>query len=230
MSAPALDLVVWDMGGVFRRYFTEVLLDVGRERGWPVGRMPLGPTGEVPDPDYDAMDAGDLPEREYLARVIDRLRDEEVDYDPKLDPDWSREDRPEVWALVADLAASPLRQAVLTNDATAWLGERWWEAWPHRHAFDAIVDVETIGVRKPAPEAFRHVLGVLDADPAAAVFVDDMRVNCRGAEAVGMTGHHLDIRDPGASVAALRRLVGLPDPPHPPDPRSPACSAAPTAS
>ena len=209
MSERPLDLVVWDMGGIFRRYFTEVMLDVGRERGWPVGRMALGPTGMAPDPDYAAMDAGRLPERDYLARVLARLADEDIDYDPRHDPDWEGEDRPEVWDLVHDIAASPLRQAVLTNDATAWLGARWWETWPPRHLFDAVVDVETIGVRKPAPEAFRHVLGALDADPATAVFVDDMHVNCHGAEAVGMAGHWFDVRDPAGSVAALRARLDL---------------------
>ena len=204
-----IGVVVWDMGGIFRRYFTEVLLDVGRARGWPVGRMALGPTGEVPDPDYVAMDAGEVPEREYLARVLDRLADEDIDYDPRHDPDWEVEDRPEVWALIRDVAASPLRQAVLTNDATAWLGARWWESWPHRDLFDAVVDVETIGVRKPAPEAFRHVLDVLGAQAPSAVFVDDMHVNCRGAEAVGMQSHWFDVRDPQGSVAALRARIGL---------------------
>ena len=213
MSEPEsgrVDVVVWDMGGIFRRYFTEVLVDVGRARGWPVARMPLGPTGSVPDPDYDAMDAGEISEKAYLDRVLERLGDEDIDYDPKRDPDWDDEEREAVWALIADIAASPhVRQAVLTNDATAWLGPRWWEDWEHAHLFDAVVDVATIGVRKPAPEAFRHVLSVLDAAPSSAVFVDDMRVNIRGAEAVGMHGQHLDLRDPDAAVDAVRRLVGL---------------------
>ena len=211
MSGGTPTVVVWDMGGIFRRYFTEVLLDVGRDLGWPVGRMPLGPTGEVPDADYAAMDAGELAEREYLARILGLLHDEEIDYDPKHDPDWKQEERPEVWALIREIHASPLRQAVLTNDATAWLGERWWETWPHRDLFDAVVDAETIGVRKPAPEAFRHVLGVLGVQAADAVFVDDMRVNCHGAEEVGMHSHWFDIRDPRGSVDMLRARLGLGD-------------------
>jgi HAD superfamily hydrolase (TIGR01509 family) len=209
MSEGRPGVVVWDMGGIFRRYFTEVLVDVGRDLGWPVGRIPLGPTGEVPDADYAAMEAGKMPESEYLARVLARLRDEEIDYDPKHDPDWEREQRVEVWALIRDIHASTLRQAVLTNDATAWLGERWWEAWPQRDLFDAVVDVATIGVRKPAPEAFHHVLRVLGARAPDAVFVDDMHVNCHGAEEVGMRSHWFDIRDPHGSVAALRDLLGL---------------------
>ncbi|MGL5818742.1 MAG: HAD family hydrolase [Phycicoccus sp.] len=209
MRTRPVDVVVWDMGGVFTRYFTELLVDLGREQGWPVGRMPLGPTGAVPDADYAAMDAGEMPEAEYLARLLARLHDEDIDLDPRHDLDWQGEERAAVWRVIREVAASPRRQAVLTNDASAWLGERWWQIWPHRPLFDAVVDVATIGVRKPAPEAYRHVLEVLGADPARAVFVDDMRVNCRAAEAVGMASVHLDLRDPDAAVAKVRHLIGL---------------------
>lgn len=204
-----IEVVVWDMGGVFQCYFTENVLSVGRQRGWPVDSLPMGPTGGVPDPDYDAMDAGEIDEGEYYQRVVARLRAAGIDYEPRADRGNQNRTRPEVWALLEDIAASPLRQAVLTNDGSKWLGTRWWETWPHRHLFDAIVDVEQVGVRKPAPEPFRHVLEVLGADANASLFVDDMRVNCRGAEAVGMRSHRLDIAHPADSVAALRTLLDL---------------------
>ncbi|MGL5909375.1 MAG: HAD-IA family hydrolase, partial [Phycicoccus sp.] len=185
------------------------LVDLGHEQGWPVGRMPLGPTGPVPDPDYAAMDAGEIAEAEYLTRLLARLRDEDIDLDPRHDLDWQGEEREVVWRVIREVARSPLRQAILTNDASVWLGERWWRTWPHRLLFDAVVDVATIGVRKPAPEAYRHVLGILGAEPEQVVFVDDMTVNCRAAEAVGMTSVHLDLRDPDAAVATVRHLTGL---------------------
>ena len=34
--------VVWDMGGILYRYFTEVMRDRGTERGWPIDNIPLG--------------------------------------------------------------------------------------------------------------------------------------------------------------------------------------------
>lgn len=207
MTVP--QVVVWDMGGIFQRYFTEAILELGEERGWAVEAMPLGPTGTVPDPEYDAMDAGELGEGEYYLRTMARLREAGIDYDPRTDPEMAARRREEVWGLIEEIAASPVRQAVLTNDASKWLGEDWWHTWPHRHLFDAVVDVEQVGVRKPAPEPFRHVLAALDADPADAVFVDDMRCNVRGAEAVGMTGHHFDIARPEESVATLRARLPL---------------------
>lgn len=205
--------VVWDMGGIFHVYFTERVLMRGEREGWPLEEVPLGPTGRVADPAYDRMDAGEVSEGDYYHEVIRRLADIGVDHDPRSeDPGAPEALRPQVWQLIEEIAASPLRQAVLTNDASAWLGERWWEGWEHAHHFDALVDVATLGVRKPDPATYRHVLSVLDAEPADAVFIDDMHVNCAGAEAVGMHSVWFDITDPAGSVRRLRELISMPVP------------------
>lgn len=142
--------VVWDMGGILYHYFAELMVDLGRRRGWPLDRVPLGPTGDLSDPDYRRLVAGELIEPEYVRLVVDRLRAVGIDFDPSTDLDWEGWSRPEVFELIEDIASSGHRQAVLTNDASRWLGEGWWETWEHAAAFDAMVDVETIGVRKPA--------------------------------------------------------------------------------
>ena len=74
------------------------------------------PTGSVPDPDYDAMDAGEISEKAYLDRVLERLGDEDIDYDPKRDPDWDDEERESVWALIADIAAEAWRGGLAILD------------------------------------------------------------------------------------------------------------------
>lgn len=200
--------VVWDMGGIFQIYFTELLVDVGRARGWPLWRMPMGPTGEIEDLAYEAMTRGDISEPEYLKGILASLRSEGIVFDPVTDPDWEAERRPEVWKLIQELAVSDLSQAILTNDATRWLGESWWETWPDRHLFDAIVDVATLAERKPAPEPFLAVLDRLGVDPGVCVFVDDMAANCRGAEAVGMDSVWFDITAPSESIGRLRERIG----------------------
>ncbi len=205
----AIRTVIWDMGGIFRRYFTEVLVDVGKDRRWPLERMPLGPSGVADDEAYRRMCQGELDEPRYIDGIFEILRVEGIDYDPIQDPDWDRERRPEVWELIEQLAAADFGQAILTNDATRWLGESWWETWPDRHLFDAIVDVATLGARKPAPEPFLAVLDRVGTEPARCLFVDDMPVNCRGAEAVDMQSLWFDIMSPAASVERLRERIGI---------------------
>ena len=212
MTATVVDTVIWDMGGIFRAYPTEAMATHGRAHGWPLDRVPMGPTGDVDDPRYRAMSVGDVGEREYLRLVLADLADAGVDFDPLAQPASFFPDRPLVWALLRDVAAADdRRQAILTNDAAHWLGESWWETWPHRHLFDAIVDSTMLGgVRKPAPDGFVEVLRRLgDPDPATCVFVDDMAMNTDAARALGMAAVQFDITDPAGSVAAVREVVGL---------------------
>ncbi len=202
--------VVWDMGGVFTRYFTEVMVEIGRERGWPLDRLPIGPTGEAPDAEYALMCDGGLDEPEYLERMMARFRSHGIVFDPKTDVDWDHHQRPETWALIEDIHGAGRVQGILTNDASKWMGDDWWTTWPPASMFAGLVDVATIGVRKPAAAPYRAACAAIARTPDTCVFVDDMRINCRGAEAVGMQSQLFDITDPAASIAALRERIGLP--------------------
>ena len=44
-----------------------------------------------------------------------------------------------------------------------------------------------VGLYKPQPEIFQLGAERVGLDPSDCVFVDDLRENCEGAEAVGMT-------------------------------------------
>jgi HAD superfamily hydrolase (TIGR01509 family) len=46
-----------------------------------------------------------------------------------------------------------------------------------------------LGVRKPAPAFYERLLERIDRAARECLFVDDVEVNCRGAEAVGMRAH-----------------------------------------
>ena len=53
--------------------------------------------------------------------------------------------------------------------------------------FDAVVISGEVGLHKPQPEIFLLGAERIGVEPADCVFVDDLRENCAGAEAVGMT-------------------------------------------
>jgi putative hydrolase of the HAD superfamily len=73
--------------------------------------------------------------------------------------------------------------------------------------FDAVVISADVGMHKPQPEIYRVACERLEVEPAEAVFVDDLRENCEGAEAVGMTA--VLHRDTSETVARLEELLGL---------------------
>jgi epoxide hydrolase-like predicted phosphatase len=207
-SAP-LPAIVWDMGGVMYRYFTEVMLEMAAEAAWDLRGVPMGPTGPVVDTAYECMQEGEIDEHEYLDEVRRRLAAAGHPVDPVEVIDWSVQTRAEVWSLIESVHEAGHPQAVLTNDATRWLGDRWWETWPPARWFDEMIDVASIGVRKPAAAPYLAATEVLDLAPRDCVFVDDMLVNCRGAEAVGMVGHWVDIRDPAGAMDTLAKRLEL---------------------
>jgi putative hydrolase of the HAD superfamily len=73
--------------------------------------------------------------------------------------------------------------------------------------FDDVVISAEVGLYKPQPEIFQLACERLGVEPPAAVFVDDLRENVEGAEAIGMIG--VLHRDPDETVAKLEELLGI---------------------
>ena len=73
--------------------------------------------------------------------------------------------------------------------------------------FDGVVISGEVGMHKPQPEIFLLGAERAGVEPEECVFVDDLRQNCEGAEAVGMTAilhrgaHH--------TLPELERLLGV---------------------
>ncbi len=199
-------VVIWDMGGILFQFFTEVLVAEGTANNWPLEEIPLGPTGRIADPQYAAMDRGEINEAEYIKLLVKEFSRHGIEWIPyKIHPP----ERQETWELIGKFREMGLRQMLLTNDASIWLGNRWWETWPHRHYFEEVVDVKVVGVRKPAPEPYLACIEKLDVRPEECIFIDDMHINCSGAEEVGMQSYWFDITDPKAALKELSERLGM---------------------
>ena len=74
--------------------------------------------------------------------------------------------------------------------------------------FDAAVISGDVGLHKPEPEIFHLGAERLGVPPQECVFVDDLRENCEGAEAVGMTA--ILHRGADTTLPELERLLGVP--------------------
>ncbi len=72
--------------------------------------------------------------------------------------------------------------------------------------FDQTVISGDVGLHKPQPEIYLLACERLGKAPAQCVFVDDLRENVTGAEAVGMTA--LLHRDAGQTIERLEELLG----------------------
>jgi epoxide hydrolase-like predicted phosphatase len=73
--------------------------------------------------------------------------------------------------------------------------------------FDGVVISGEVGLHKPQPQIFELGAERVALPPSACVFVDDLRENCEGAEAVGMVA--VLHRDVDRTLARLEELLEL---------------------
>jgi len=106
-------------------------------------------------------------------------------------------------AAVRDLRLGGLRTGLVSN------------SWSTGHydrdllgtIFDAVLISGELGMHKPEPEIYELAAERVGAEPHTCLFVDDLRENCEGAEAVGMRA--IRHRDAPTTIAKLSELTGV---------------------
>ena len=107
--------------------------------------------------------------------------------------------------VLADLTAGGTRLALLSNAGPDY--GSYFRHGPLGDFFAACYVSGELGLLKPHPEIYQHVLEDLGIRAAEAVFIDNRQANVRGAQALGITGHLF------TGVTALRAfLASLPEP------------------
>ena len=104
-----------------------------------------------------------------------------------------------------------IRRARAAGVRTGLISNSWGDGIAYEPAlmeelFDAVVISGEVGLHKPQPEIYRMAADEIGVAPEDCVFVDDLRENCEGAEAVGMTA--LLYRDAEETIAKLEELLG----------------------
>ena len=113
-----------------------------------------------------------------------------------------RPDLPMVEA-VRRARAAGIRTGLVSNS----LGEGRYDRSTFSELFDGVVISGEVGMHKPQPEIFELGAERAGLPPDACVFVDDLRENCEGAEAVGMTA--VLHRGAESTLPRLEELLGV---------------------
>ena len=99
--------------------------------------------------------------------------------------------------------AAGIKTGLISNSMGAGRYDR--DSFPE--LFDGVVISGDVGLHKPQPEIFRLGCERVGLEPGECVFVDDLRENCEGAEAVGMTP--VLHRGAETTIPELERLLGV---------------------
>jgi epoxide hydrolase-like predicted phosphatase len=192
-----------DFGGVLTTSVWDSFADFCRRNGLAenaVKRLFREDPGALGD--LRELETGSIEEDEFERRFAARLGlDEATDL---IDSMFSgmKPSEPMVGAVRAG-RASGIRTGLVTN------------SWSTSHydrgllgeLFDAVVISAEVGLHKPQPEIYLLASERLGIEPERCVFVDDLRENCAGAEAVGMTA--ILHRHEADTVARLEELLGF---------------------
>jgi putative hydrolase of the HAD superfamily len=109
----------------------------------------------------------------------------------------------EMVAAVRRARESGVRTGLVSNSMGSGRYDR--DSFPE--LFDMVVISGEVGIHKPQPEIYNLAAERLEVPPAECVFVDDLRENCEGAEAVGMTA--VLHRGAERTLPELERLLGV---------------------
>lgn len=181
---------VWDSFGAFcerEGLGRDAVLELFRGEGEALALLRELERGEVSDEAFE-RGFGDLLGVEAPG-LIDRMF-------AGLEPEHS------MVTAVERAAAAGIRTGLITN---SW-GTGVYERAP-LEIFDATVISGDVGLHKPEPAIFELGAERIGVAAAACVFVDDLRENVVGAEAVGMTA--ILHRDPAETIARLEELLAI---------------------
>jgi epoxide hydrolase-like predicted phosphatase len=110
---------------------------------------------------------------------------------------------PPMVAAVKGLRAAGIRTGMISN---SWSTEHY-DRKLLSELFEVVIISAEVQMHKPQPEIYRLAADRLGVDPAECIFVDDLRENCEGAEAVRMTA--IRHRSAAETIARLEELTGV---------------------
>jgi putative hydrolase of the HAD superfamily len=211
MADAGIKAVVSDFGGVLTTPLIESFMAFQDQTGITtetLGKAMQAATAANGDNPLFEMERGEISEDAFLAQLTDSLepllghrpemhRFKEI-YFEALEPN------PPMIELMRKLKADGYRMAMLTNNVREW-EPLWRSMLPVDEIFETVVDSGFVGCRKPESKIYALTLERIAMPAEACLFVDDVQVNCEGAERAGMTAVHF--QDNEQAIAAVRAAL-----------------------
>jgi putative hydrolase of the HAD superfamily len=205
--APAYDggfrAAFFDFGGVLTTSVWDSFADFSRSEGLdPDAVKHLFRTDPEALRELRELETGAITERDFERSFGRRLGLKDPDH--LIDSMFAgmRPDQPMV-AAVREIRAAGLVTGLISNSWSTAHYDRKMLA----ELFDTVVISAEVHMHKPQPEIYRLAAERAGVDPTECIFVDDLRENCEGAEAVGMTA--VRHRNAAETTAKLVELTGF---------------------
>jgi putative hydrolase of the HAD superfamily len=213
VSAPRIEAVLFDFGGVF----TESPFEAARAFARSIGVEPslmldtvFGPYDHDSDHPWHRLERGEMDLVEARTRILDlgASRGFESDLFRVLSAlGRSSGPRSEFLDRARALRGRGIRSAIVTNNVREFR-DAWRAMIPVDELFDLVIDSCEVGFRKPDPRIFHAALEALGGvDPSRALFLDDYAGNVKAARDLGMHGIVV-APDPTEALTEYDRYLG----------------------
>lgn len=203
-----IEAVISDFGGVLTTPLVQSFMAFQDETGIStetLGKAMQAATEANGENPLFEMERGEISEEAFLAQLTDCLepllghrpemhRFKEI-YFEALQPN-----EPMI-ELMRGLKAAGYRMAMLTNNVREW-EPLWRSMLPVDEIFETVIDSAFVGCRKPESRIYAITLERIGLPPESCLFVDDVKVNCEGAERAGMTAVHFQENE--QAIAEIR--------------------------
>ncbi len=201
----AIDAVLFDFGGVISTSPFDAFARYERERGLPHGFLRRV---NATDPDANAWARLERAELD-LAAFDDAFAQESALLGHRVPGAdvlglLAGDVRPEMVEAVRR-CGERLKTGLLTNNVLGTMDDP--RIGELLGLFDAVVESSVVGVRKPEPAFYELACDLLEIEPEAAVFLDDLGINLKPARELGMAT--IKVADPAIALAELEALVGF---------------------
>lgn len=182
--------VLFDFNGVIRHIDPEFTPDLERRFDLAAGSIH---NAAFSQPLLSELTTGEISRQEWLRQIGEHVGSPEAAVEWGTQPSWAD---PELLSFVEELRSQGLTTAVLTNGTDEVRAEA--DQLDVLKHFDAFFNSADIGVVKPDPRAFQHVLDELGLSGSEVFFTDDSENKLIGARELGIPSHHY------TSTATLR--------------------------
>jgi epoxide hydrolase-like predicted phosphatase len=201
MPGPAYAAALFDFGGVLTTSVWDSFAAFCRTEGLEPGAVKeLFKKDPEALADLRKLEVGEMSEYDFERVLGKRLGDPEgliVSMFAGMEP------QPEMVQAVRDLRGSGMKTGLISN---SWSTDHY-DRELLLELFDVSVISAEVHLHKPQPEIYRLAAERLELSPEECLFVDDLKENCDGAEAVGMTA--IRHRSAPETIARLAELTGV---------------------
>jgi putative hydrolase of the HAD superfamily len=178
--------------------------------GWLKEMARLGGPGFIPEAFRREATTltGNVDLREELAGILER-RGRTCTADDILAV-WYRIEVDERMLILVDRVRAAGVVTALATNQQSYRGTYIKENLPYDQHFDHQFHSFEVGLAKPDPAYFAHIVETIGVEPAEAVFVDDVLANVRGAQAAGLSAVHFAQTDTYGSLRCRLRALSVP--------------------